>query len=84
MSKPLSSSAIELLNKMSKLCRDGLTPKEAQDWMLTCEPNWECSFGKSPSKGQIINIRKRIEQKQKMMKQVNNGVTIFVNGKPQK
>ena len=83
MSKPLSTSSIELLNKMSKLVDNGLTPKEAQEWLLECE-DWRCSMGVSPSKGQIISIRKRIEQKQKMMRQVNNGVTIFINGKPQK
>ena len=69
---------------MSKLCRDGLTPTEAADWMLYIEPEWRCSYGNQASKGNIMKMKRKIQQKQKIMQQVNNGVTVFVNGKPQK
>lgn len=84
MSKSLSSSQIELLNKMSKLCDRGLSPKEAAEWMLTCEPEWTCGSGYTATKGNIMKMKRRIEKKLEMMKQVDNGVTVFVNGKPQR
>ena len=82
--KSLSQPVIDLLSHMSKLVDQGLTPVEAVEWMTEVEPQWRCSRGYPASKGGLIQARKRLERRVEMMKQVNNGVTVFNNHKPSK
>ena len=82
--KSLSQPVIDLLSHMSKLVDQGLTPLEAVEWMTEIEPQWRCSRGYPASKGGLIQARKRLERRVEMMKQVNNGVTVFNNHKPTK
>lgn len=83
-SKALSQSVIELLSHMSKLVDKGLTPVEAVEWMQEVDKDWRCSRGYSFSKGGLRQARIRLERRIEMMKQVENGVTIFINNKPKK
>tara|TARA_R100001510_G_C7591188_1_gene160827 strand:+ start:522 stop:785 length:264 start_codon:yes stop_codon:yes gene_type:complete len=83
-SKSLSQPVIDLLSHMSKLVDQGLTPVEAVEWMQEVEPEWRCGRGYPASKGGLIQARKRLERRVEMMKQVNNGVTVFNNHKPTK
>ena len=82
--KSLSQPVIDLLSHMSKLVDQGLTPLEAVEWMTEVETQWRCSRGYPASKGGLIQARKRLERRVEMMKQVNNGVTVFNNHKPTK
>jgi hypothetical protein len=82
--KSLSQPVIDLLSHMSKLVDQGLTPVEAVEWMTEVEPQWRCSRGYPASKGGLTQARKRLERRVEMMKQVNNGVTVFNNHKPNK
>jgi len=82
--KSLSQPVIDLLSHMSKLVDQGLTPLEAVEWMTEVEPQWRCSRGYPASKGGLVQARKRLERRVEMMKQVNNGVTVFNNHKPTK
>lgn len=83
-SKALSQSVIELLSHMSKLVDKGLTPVEAVEWMQEVDKDWRCSRGYSFSKGGLRQARIRLERRIEMMRQVENGVTIFINNKPKK
>lgn len=83
-SKSLSQPVIDLLSHMSKLVDQGLSPVEAVEWMTEVEPQWRCSRGYPASKGGLIQARKRLERRVEMMRQVNNGVTVFTNNKPTK
>ena len=83
-SKALSQSVIELLSHMSKLVDKGLTPVEAVEWMEEVDTDWRCSRGYSFSKGGLRQARIRLERRIEMMRQVENGVTIFINNKPKK
>ena len=82
--KTLSQSTIDLISRMSKLVDQGLTPSDAVEWMTDIEPQWRCSKGYQASKGGLRQARQRLERRIEMMKQVNNGVTTFINNKPQK
>ena len=82
--KSLSQPVIDLLSHMSKLVDQGLTPVEAVEWMQEIEPQWRCSRGYPASKGGLTQARKRLERRVEMMKEVNNGVTVFNNHKPTK
>ena len=80
--KSLSQPIIDLLSRMSKLVDDGLTPEEAVEYMTDCEPEWRCSRGYPATRGGLRQAKKRLERRVEMMKQVNNGVTVFTNHKP--
>jgi hypothetical protein len=81
--KSLSQPVIDLLSRMSKLVDDGLTPEEAVEYMTDCEPEWRCGKGYPASRGGLRQAKKRLERRVEMMRQVNNGVTTFINHKPQ-
>tara|TARA_Y100000034_G_scaffold136054_1_gene210521 strand:- start:1299 stop:1574 length:276 start_codon:yes stop_codon:yes gene_type:complete len=81
--KSLSQPVIDLLSRMSKLVDDGLTPEEAVEYMTDCEPEWRCGKGYPASKGGLRQAKKRLERRLEMMREVNNGVTTFINHKPQ-
>ena len=78
-SKSLSQPVIDLLSHMSKLVDKGLTPTEAVEWMQEIEPQWRCSRGYPATKGGLRQARIRLQRRVEMMKQVNNGVTTFIN-----
>ena len=80
--KSLSQPVIDLLSHMSKLVDKGLTPVEAVEWMQEIEPQWRCSRGYLATTGGLRQARQRLERKVEMMKQINNGVTTFINNKP--
>ena len=80
--KSLSQPVIDLLSHMSKLVDKGLTPIEAVEWMTECEPEWRCGRGYKATVGGLRQARQRLERRVEMMKQVNNGVTTFINNKP--
>lgn len=80
--KSLSQPIIDLLSHMSKLVDKGLTPVEAVEWMQEVEVDWRCSRGYPFTKGGLRQAQQRLERKIEMMKQVNNGVTVFINNKP--
>jgi len=80
--KSLSQPVIDLLSRMSKLVDQGLTPEEAVEYMTDCEPEWRCSRGYPATRGGLRQAKKRLERRVEMMKQVNNGVTVFTNHKP--
>lgn len=80
--KSLSQSVIDLLSHMSKLIDKGLSPQEAVEWMQEVEGDWRCSRGYPFTKGGLRQAQQRLERKIEMMKQVNNGVTVFINNKP--
>ena len=80
--KSLSQSTIDLLSRMSKLVDQGLTPEDAVEWMTDVEPEWRCSKGYTASKGGLRQAKQRLVRRIEMMKQVNNGVTTFINNKP--
>ena len=80
--KSLSQPVIDLLSRMSKLVDEGLTPEEAVEYMTDCEPEWRCSRGYPATRGGLRQAKKRLERRVEMMKQVNNGVTVFTNHKP--
>ena len=82
--KTLSQSTIDLLSHMSKLVDKGLTPIEAVEWMTDIEPQWRCGQGYLATKGGLRQAKQRLERRVEMMKQVNNGVTVFTNNKPTK
>ena len=82
--KSLSQPVIDLLSHMSKLVDKGLTPVEAVEWMTEVEPDWRCSRGYRATTGGLRQARQRLERRVDMMKQVNNGGTIFTNNKPTK
>jgi len=77
----LSQSTIDAIQTISKLVSRGLTPKEAAAQLLS-DPDWRDSQGYTISKGTVIQARKRVERRLEMEKAINNGVTVFVNGKP--
>jgi len=81
-SKSLSQPVIDLLSHMSKLVDKGLTPQEAVEWMQEVEPEWRCGRGYPFSKGGLRQARIRLERRVEMMKQVNKGVTTFINNQP--
>jgi hypothetical protein len=81
--KSLSQPVIDLLSRMSKLVDQGLTPEEAVEYMTDCEPEWRCGKGYPASRGGLRQAKKRLERRVEMMRQVNNGVTTFINHKPQ-
>ena len=81
--KTLSQSTIDLLSRMSKLVDQGFTPEETVEYMTDCEPEWRCSKGYPASRGGLRQAKQRLDRRIEMMKQVNNGVTIFINNKPQ-
>ena len=82
--KSLSQPVIDLLSHMSKLVDQGLTPVEAVEWMQEVEPQWRCGQGYLATKGGLRQARQRLERRIEMMKQVDNGVTVFNNHKPTK
>lgn len=82
--KPLSQPVIDLLSHMSKLVDKGLTPVEAVEWMTEIEPQWRCSRGYPATKGGLRQALKRLERRVEMMKQANNGVTVFINNQPKR
>ena len=82
--KSLSQPVIDLLSYMSKLVDKGLTPVEAVEWMQEIEPQWRCSRGYLATTGGLRQARQRLERKVEMIKQINNGVTTFINNKPKK
>ena len=82
--KSLSQPVIDLLSHMSKLVDQGLSPLEAVEWMTEVEPDWRCSRGYRATTGGLRQARQRLERKVEMMRQVNNGVTVFTNHKPTK
>jgi len=82
--KSLSQSTIDLLSRMSKLVDQGFTPDDAVEYMTDCEPEWRCSKGYQATKGGLRQAKQRLERRIEMMKQVNNGVTVFTNNKPTK
>lgn len=77
----MTRSQIELLNYMMKNC-SSMTPSEMEKHLS--EQDWTDSNGFSPSSGIIKAIHRKMIQKQKMLRQVEKGVTVFVNGKPQR
>ena len=77
----MTRSQIELLNYMMKNC-SSMTVSEMKKHLS--EQDWTDSNGYTPSSGIIKAIHRKMIQKQKMMEQVKNGVTVFINGKPQK
>ena len=81
--KTLSQSTIDLLSRMSKLVDQGFTPEETVEYMTDCEPEWRCSKGYPASRGGLRQAKQRLDRRIEMMKQVNNGVTVFINNKPQ-
>lgn len=83
-SKSLSQPVIDLLSHMSKLVDKGLTPVEAVEWMQEIEPQWRCSRGYPATKGGLRQARIRLERRVEMMKQVNSGVTTFINNQPKR
>ena len=82
--KSLSQPVIDLLSHMSKLVDQGLTPVEAVEWMQEIEPQWRCSRGYQATVGGLRQARQRLERRVEMMRQVNNGVTTFINNKPKR
>ena len=82
--KSLSQPVIDLLSHMSKLVDKGLTPVEAVEWMTEIAPQWRCSRGYRATTGGLRQARQRLERKVEMMKQVNNGVTTFINNQPKR
>mgnify|MGYP003659035834 FL=1 len=80
--KTLSQSTIDLLSRMSKLVDQGFTPEETVEYMTDCEPEWRCSKGYPASRGGLRQAKQRLDRRIEMMKQVNNGVTVFINNKP--
>ena len=82
--KSLSQPVIDLLSHMSKLVDKGLTPVEAVEWMQEIEPQWRCSRGYRATTGGLRQARQRLERRVEMMKQVNNGVTTFINNQPKR
>ena len=80
--KSLSQPVIDLLSRMSKLVDKGLSPYEAVEWMQEVEPDWRCGRGYKATTGGLRQARQRLERRVEMMKQVNNGVTTFINHKP--
>ena len=80
--KSLSQPVIDLLSHMSKLVDKGLSPTEAVEWMQEIEPQWRCSRGYPATTGGLRQARQRLERKVEMMKQINNGVTTFINNQP--
>ena len=81
--KTLSQPTIDLLSRMSKLVDQGFTPEETVEYMTDCEPEWRCSKGYPASRGGLRQAKQRLDRRIEMMKQVNNGVTVFINNKPQ-
>ena len=81
-SKALSQSTIDLLSYMSKLVDQGFTPEETVEYMTDCEPEWRCSKGYPASRGGLRQAKQRLDRRIEMMKQANNGVTVFINNKP--
>lgn len=82
--KTLSQSTIDLLSRMSKLVDQGYTPEETVEYMTDCEPEWRCSKGYPASRGGLRQAKQRLDRRIEMMKQVNNGVTVFINNKPKR
>ena len=82
--KSLSQPVIDLLSRMSKLVDQGLSPLEAVEWMTEVEPDWRCGRGYPATKGGLRQARQRLERRVEMMKQANNGVTVFINNQPKK
>jgi hypothetical protein len=82
--KTLSQSTIDLLSRMSKLVDQGLTPDDAVEYMTDCEPEWRCSKGYPASRGGLRQAKQRLDRRIEMMKQVNDGVTVFINNKPKR
>ena len=77
----LSQSTIDAIQTISKMVGRGLTPKQAAQKLLA-DPNWRDSQGYSISKGVVRQAQKRVERRLEMEKAINNGVTVFINGKP--
>jgi len=78
----LSQATLDAIQYISKLVNRGLTPKQAEAKLLS-DPNYRCSKGYVATKGSVTQARKRVERRLEMEKAMENGVTIFINGKPQ-
>ncbi len=79
----LSQSTLDAIQYISKLVSRGLTPKQAADKLLS-DSAYRCSKGYAPTKGAVIQARKRVERRLEMEEAMKNGVTTFINGKPQR
>lgn len=79
----LSQATLDAIQAISKLVSQGLTPKQAADTILS-DPSWRCSKGYVATKGAVRQARKRVERRLEMEESIKNGVTVFINGKPQR
>ena len=79
----LSQATLDAIQYISKLVSRGLTPKQAADKLLT-DTGYRCSKGYGVSKGVVTQARKRVERRLEMEEAMKNGVTTFINGKPQR
>jgi hypothetical protein len=79
----LSQATLDAIQYISKLVSHGLTPKQAADKLLS-DSTYRCSKGYGVSKGSVTQARKRVERRLEMEEAMKNGVTTFINGKPQR
>jgi hypothetical protein len=77
----LSQSTLDAIQYISKLVSRGLTPKQAEQKLLS-DPNYRCSKGYTATKGAVSQARKRVERRLAMEEAMEKGVTTFINGKP--
>lgn len=78
----LSQATLDAIQYISKLVNRGLTPKQAADKLLS-DTTYRCSKGYVATKGAVSKARKTVERRLEMEEAMKNGVTIFINGKPQ-
>ena len=79
----LSQGTLDAIQYISKLVSRGLTPKQAADKLLS-DTSYRCSKGYGVSKGVVTQARKRVERRLEMEEAMKNGVTTFINGRPQR
>lgn len=79
----LSQATLDAIQYISKLVSRGLTPKQAADKLLS-DTTYRCSKGYVATKGSVTQARKRVERRLEMEEAIKNGVTTFINGRPQR
>ena len=77
--KPLSQATLDLINRMGKLVRQGMTPDEAKEWMEEVEPDWRDSrgypFNKSTMRASVKRLKRKLEWER-------SGAKVIINNKP--
>jgi hypothetical protein len=70
--KMWTDKQLNLIRDMNKLVKDGLTPDEAEQYILLDE--WRCDDGKLPNKGDFNKVKARLRLVAARRQAFKNGI----------